>query len=181
VDGEVIVVGGEVSDGALGTVEAYDPVRDAWRTLQSMPTPRHGIQAAVCEDAVFVAAGGGEAGGGAPTEVHEALLLGDSDACGIPTAPATGADPSFEAKPLGGASSFHPTSLQWGPDGRLYVAQQDGLIKAYTVTRTGSGEYEVTDTETIDIVQSIPNHDDDGSSATDIGSFARAILDRVGL
>lgn len=181
VDGEVIVAGGEVADRALGTVEAYDPGADEWRTLEPMPTPRHGIQAAVCEDAVFIAAGGAEAGGGAPTEVHEALVLDNSAACGISSAPATGSDPSFAAKPLEGASSFHPTSLQFGPDGRLYVAQQDGLIKAYTIARSGSEGYAVTDTETIDIVQSIPNHDDDGSSATDAGSFVRAIIDRVGL
>lgn len=27
----------------------------------------------------------------------------------------------------------NPTSLQFGPDGRLYVSQQDGLIRAFNV------------------------------------------------
>ena len=39
---------------------------------------------------------------------------------------------------LSGESSNNPTSLQFGPDGRLYVAQQDGTIKAYTVLRNGA-------------------------------------------
>lgn len=39
---------------------------------------------------------------------------------------------SFTASDLAGESLYHPTSLQFGPDGRLYVAQQDGKIFAYT-------------------------------------------------
>ena len=69
----------------------------------------------------------------------------------------------FGSSELNGASSFLATSLDFGPDGRLYVAQQDGLIKAYTIVRLGPNNYIVTDTEDIDIVQQIPNHDDDGT------------------
>ena len=54
------------------------------------------------------------------------------------------------------------TSLQFGPDGRLYAAQVDGLLKVFTVEKTDTG-YAVTSTETIDLVQHIANHDDDGS------------------
>ncbi|MEM1304490.1 MAG: thrombospondin type 3 repeat-containing protein, partial [Planctomycetota bacterium] len=56
-----------------------------------------------------------------------------------------------------------PTSLQFGPDGRLYVSQQDGLILAYTIERTGVGDYRVTATETISAIKEIPNHNDDGT------------------
>ncbi len=64
---------------------------------------------------------------------------------------------------LSGTSSTLPTSLQFGPDGRLYVAQQDGLIKVYTVMRNAANNYVVTATETIDLIQQIPNHNDDGT------------------
>ncbi|MPZ23571.1 MAG: hypothetical protein GEU28_08490 [Dehalococcoidia bacterium] len=64
---------------------------------------------------------------------------------------------------LQGEISVDPTSLQFGPDGRLYVAQRDGLIHVYTVVRNAAAEYEVTKSETIDLVQAIPNHDDDGT------------------
>jgi PA14 domain/Bacterial Ig-like domain/Malectin domain/Abnormal spindle-like microcephaly-assoc'd, ASPM-SPD-2-Hydin/Glucose / Sorbosone dehydrogenase len=64
---------------------------------------------------------------------------------------------------LAGASSQQATSLQVGPDGRLYVAQQNGFIKAYSVVRNGANSYAVTATETISAVRSIMNHNDDGS------------------
>src|SRR4051812_41647896 len=41
----------------------------------------------------------------------------------------------FGESALAGASLSSPTSLQFGSDGKLYVAQQDGVIKVYTVTR----------------------------------------------
>src|SRR5215208_5670647 len=70
---------------------------------------------------------------------------------------------SFGKSLLKNASSVNPTSLQFGPDGRLYVAQQNGTIKAYTIQRTGANAYSVTNTETINLVASMPNRNDDGS------------------
>jgi len=70
---------------------------------------------------------------------------------------------SFGKSALNGSSSFHPTSLQFGPDGRLYVAQQDGLIRIYSVQRNGPNQYAVNATEVITSVQALPNHNDDGS------------------
>ena len=69
----------------------------------------------------------------------------------------------FGKSTLAGASSSQPTSVQFGPDGRLYVAQQDGLIKIYTIERTDANVYQVLATETITSIQSITNHDDDGT------------------
>ncbi|QRR00552.1 malectin domain-containing carbohydrate-binding protein [Dyadobacter sandarakinus] len=57
----------------------------------------------------------------------------------------------------------NPTSLQFGPDGRLYVSQQDGIIRAYTIKRNGKNDYTATATETISLINKIPNHNDDGS------------------
>ncbi|MEM6632636.1 MAG: malectin domain-containing carbohydrate-binding protein [Bacteroidota bacterium] len=68
---------------------------------------------------------------------------------------------SFDASGLAGESSNNPTSLQFGPDGRLYVSQQNGNIYAYTVIRNGEDDYEVTNTELIQLVKNIPNHDDE--------------------
>jgi malectin (di-glucose binding ER protein) len=61
------------------------------------------------------------------------------------------------------ASIVNPTSLQFGPDGRLYVSEVDGTIKAFTIGTTSSGGYTVTATETIDLVAQMPNHNDDGT------------------
>ena len=65
------------------------------------------------------------------------------------------------------ASPQNPTSLQFGPDGRLYVAQADGTILAYSIKRNGANDYSVTATETITKIRSIPNHNDDGTPAPD--------------
>ncbi|HXH18365.1 MAG TPA: cytochrome c, partial [Chitinophagales bacterium] len=70
---------------------------------------------------------------------------------------------SFTASNLAGESLYHPTALQFGPDGRLYVAQQDGKIFAYTIVRNAANSYAITATETITLIQQIPNHNDDGS------------------
>ena len=58
-----------------------------------------------------------------------------------------------------------PTSIQFGPDGKLYVSQQNGTIKIYTINRNGPGNYQVSGTETINLINTgTPNHNDDGSS-----------------
>src|SRR5215210_6790779 len=73
---------------------------------------------------------------------------------------------SFGKSVLHGESSALPTTLQFGPDGRLYVGQQNGLIKAYTVQRDGANDYKVTASESIDLVKKIPNHYYDGTLDT---------------
>ena len=78
---------------------------------------------------------------------------------------------SFDSAGLAGETSNNPTSLEFGPDDRLYVAQQDATIKAYTVARNAPNDYSVTATETIDIIKTdTTNHNDDG---TTIGSTSR--------
>ncbi|MEA2418891.1 MAG: hypothetical protein QOE60_1097, partial [Thermoleophilaceae bacterium] len=67
---------------------------------------------------------------------------------GTGTAPGGGTGPAFGKSTLAGAGVSRPTSLQFGPDGRLYVAQMDGTIKALTVERQAPNKYAVTATET---------------------------------
>ena len=51
----------------------------------------------------------------------------------------------FGKSTLAGATGLSsPTSLDFGPDGRLYVAEQSGLIRVYTVTRHAANNYAVT-------------------------------------
>ncbi len=54
------------------------------------------------------------------------------------------------------------TALDFGPDGRLYATEVDGDIKIYTIQKnTSNGGYDVTAAQTVTLVKSIPNHDDD--------------------
>ncbi len=70
---------------------------------------------------------------------------------------------AFSKSSLAGETSSQPTSLQFGPDGKLYVAQQNGVIKVYGVARNGKDSYAVTGTQTITSIQSMPNRNDDGT------------------
>ncbi len=78
VDDLLIVFGGEGNpqheDGVFEETEAYDPGADRWESLPPMPTPRHGIGAAVVEDAVHVPGGGAVQGFGV-TAVHEVFFV----------------------------------------------------------------------------------------------------------
>jgi hypothetical protein len=161
---EVLIIGGEGTGTTYSKVEAYNAVTNSWRTLAPMPTARHGIQAAVCNGGVYIAAGGKTQGSGSPTDVHEVFFLGSPTSCGAAT------PLGFGKSVLAGASSSSPTSLEFGPDGRLYVAQQNGVIKAYTISRQSANGYAVTATETITAIQSIPNHNDNGSLNTAIAN-----------
>ncbi|MFN6945657.1 MAG: T9SS type A sorting domain-containing protein [Cytophagaceae bacterium] len=67
-------------------------------------------------------------------------------------------------KGLTPVSDIHnATSLQFGPDGKLYVGEQNGRITRLTIQRNGPTDYEVTEKEVINLVRQIPNHYDDGT------------------
>lgn len=76
VGGELIVVGGEgnpdAASGVFPQAEAYDPVADSWRSLEPMPTPRHGMGAATWEGSLYVPGGADVQGFGA-VDTHEIL------------------------------------------------------------------------------------------------------------
>ncbi|MBL9164438.1 MAG: hypothetical protein JNL18_17050 [Planctomycetaceae bacterium] len=113
----------------------------------------------------------------APTSVasHAATLTIPHSGAGSPlqialSGTAAGQVPiSFAKSVLGNTTGLdRPTSIQFGPDGRLYVAQQNGLIRAYTVVKTAANDYDVTAVENITHVQQITNHNDDGALAPTI-------------
>ncbi|MEJ1222370.1 PKD domain-containing protein [Sediminicola sp. 1XM1-17] len=82
-----------------------------------------------------------------------------------------GISQSFNASGLIGENLANPTSLDFGPNGKLYVTQQDGTLLEYTVARdnapAGSGAYSVSSSATINIIKTgVPNHNDDGTVNT---------------
>ncbi|MEO1405436.1 MAG: hypothetical protein AAFV54_02965, partial [Pseudomonadota bacterium] len=69
---------------------------------------------------------------------------------------------TFAQLTLQGTNINNPTSIQFGPDGRLYVSQQNGVIKIYDVTKVGD-VWQASNEEVINLVNEIPNHDDEGN------------------
>ncbi len=78
VNDRLFVFGGEgnVRDprGVFQEVEAFDPDANRWQSLPPMPTPRHGIGAAVLLSDIFISGGALIQGFGA-TDVHEVLQV----------------------------------------------------------------------------------------------------------
>ena len=74
----------------------------------------------------------------------------------------------FKIQKIKGLNPERPTSIQFGPDRKLYVATQSGMIYRYTISRNEDGYYELNNTDSIDLVKNIQNHNDDGSLAEGI-------------
>lgn len=76
-DGLIFTFGGEgnAADplGIFASTEAYYPGTDTWRTLPSMPTPRHGMGAAVLGSRILTFGGATHLGFG-PSAANEALI-----------------------------------------------------------------------------------------------------------
>ncbi len=60
-EGKLYVFGGEgnrdEASGVFAEVEAYDLAEDSWSSLESMPTPRHGMGAATLDGVIYVPGG----------------------------------------------------------------------------------------------------------------------------
>jgi hypothetical protein len=69
-----------VPSGVFPQKEVYDPRTDTWERLAPMPTPRHGIGAAVLGDRIFVPGGAAVQGFGA-TGVHEVFTVPSARSC----------------------------------------------------------------------------------------------------
>ncbi|WP_435361659.1 malectin domain-containing carbohydrate-binding protein [Haloarchaeobius sp. DFWS5] len=72
------------------------------------------------------------------------------------------AEIGFGKSSLQGFGQGSLTALEFGPDGRLYVAKQNGVVYALEIERNDANDYSVVYQKAIDVVQDIPNHDDNG-------------------
>ncbi|MET0266201.1 MAG: kelch repeat-containing protein [Duganella sp.] len=75
VGGKLLVMGGESARQvpAHSEVEAFDPASGRWQTLAPLPQGRHGTQATVVGNKLYLAAGSGNRGGG--PELGDLLVL----------------------------------------------------------------------------------------------------------
>ncbi len=70
---------------------------------------------------------------------------------------------NFGKSTLKNVNTTRATTLQFGPDDKLYVGQFDGSIHIYSVVRNSKNNYTGTKTDTINLIKNVQNHDDDGS------------------
>jgi len=87
----------------------------------------------------------------------------------------------FDRKLVEGLTLKSPTSLDFGPDGRLYIAQLNGVVWALKIVKQrnklGDETYSVSETEKIATVfEDTPNHDDSGNVASHTGRLMTGIL-----
>ena len=79
VAGRIYVFGGEGNthrgDGIFKETEVYDPVREKWLKEKPMPTPRHGMGAALSGGVVYIP-GGAIRQGLKATPIHEGFVVG---------------------------------------------------------------------------------------------------------
>jgi hypothetical protein len=73
--GVIYCMGGEGTDRVYGQNEGYDVAKDTWASYAPMPTPRHGLGAALVGDTIYVAGGGAIMGGGVQSAVHEGFTI----------------------------------------------------------------------------------------------------------
>jgi len=141
---EILVIGGEGGGKAFATVEAFKPSTGAWRTLAPMPTARHGIQAAVCNGGVYIAAGGMTQGGGSPTDKHEVFFLDGATPCGdsTPPPPPPPSGSLFRVNAGGGQLSGDPV---WSADTAASPSQYTNASAAGSKAYTSSATINVSD------------------------------------
>ena len=73
---------------------------------------------------------------------------------------------NFTYSQLQGFTFNKPSVIEFGPDGKLYVAESMGTIYSLDVVRNGANDYELVAGSQILLIKNIPNHDDDGSLNT---------------
>jgi len=102
-EGLIMVIGGEGNGQAYDTVEALDPLTNLWQTLAPLNFQRHGTQAVVSGQGVYVTAGSPNQGGGNQRnmEVYNAdLPSGAASVAGVLSAPLAALIPTGPPKPV---------------------------------------------------------------------------------
>ena len=141
--------------GCLSEVEAYDTATNTVALAHTDGGATDGIQAAVCNGAYYIATGSTDQGGGSASAYNDvSCILSAGFLCG--SGGGGGTTPiGFGVSSLSGTSGSNPTTLAWGPDGRLYVGYMFGAIRAFTVVRDGANSYRVMSTETINTIANL--------------------------
>lgn len=137
---EILVIGGEGSNGAHNEVEAYNTATNSWRTLTPMQTARHGIQAIYCNGGIYIAAGGTSAGS-APSQVNDVLYLNGTTTCGTAGGPTLSPSPAsldFGSVTVGSSTSQNITLTNQSSTSRIQLTNLSLSSTVYSLTSAPS-------------------------------------------
>lgn len=164
---KLLVIGGEVENqqvygeavnDALKITEQYDPVTQQWTRLPDLNSERHGTQAIVSGNGIFVLAGSPNKGGGNQKNME---YLGGDNPVGVPNTASTlvapdvidlepGASTEFTLRVTGGNMGMFIRSMALtGPGAANFSLTSGALENAFldpessrtiTVSLTGSGQ-----------------------------------------
>ena len=124
-DGRIMVIGGEGGGTAYTDVDALDPVTGTWEDLEPLTYPRHGTQAIVSGQGVYVTAGSPNQGGGNQKNMEVYNLdqpAGTSSVAGVMSAPTSvelgsGLPAQITLSHIGGNEAIYAGSVTiTGPD-----------------------------------------------------------------
>ena len=92
---------------------------------------------------------------------------GEVDSAAVSVTVTGAGEIAFDRFALTGVPDRSYTSLQFGPDGRLYASERFGEIYAFDIEEQVDpggriAGFSATQVETIELIRSIPNHNDDG-------------------
>jgi len=143
-DDKIMVIGGEGNGQAYVTVEALDPVTATWETLSPLNHARHGTQAIVSGNGVYVTAGSPNQGGGNQKNMevyNEDSPAGTASIAGVLSLPAsvelaTGTPASIDAQHTGGNEAIYASSVVISGADAADFAFVDSVDEPYLV-RTG--------------------------------------------
>jgi len=118
-DDKIMVIGGEGNGQAYDTVEALDPVTSGWETLSPLNHARHGTQAIVSGNGVYVTAGSPNQGGGNQKNMevyNQDVPAGSASVAGVMSLPAsvelaTGTPAMIVVSHIGGNEAIYANTV----------------------------------------------------------------------
>ncbi len=162
-NGEILVIGGESSVQTLAhdETEAFDPVAQTWRTLAPLNVGRHGTQAVVLDNAVFIAAGSAQQGGAPELDSIERFDNGATNTTSVQLPLNTGwnlvglpldpVDPASDA--VFSEVTLSDLPMTWG-DAEAYISHtQLATGTAYWVHINAPAQSQTVSGEPIDAIQ----------------------------
>ncbi|GGW32907.1 malectin domain-containing carbohydrate-binding protein [Arenibacter certesii] len=132
-NGKVVVMGGEGSGQAYAKTDALDVTTNTWASLSDLNNPRHGTQAIVSGNGIWITSGSPNQGGGNQTKME---VYGEDNPSGTPVIASAILVPTTITVPQGGIENVL-VNISGGNQG-LYV-------KSLTLTGSNASNFKIID------------------------------------